>query len=50
MKSYRFPEVWADAYLSAFAVASGLHLVTFDRGFSKLPLVEVSVLPEHNVP
>ncbi|HMD31838.1 MAG TPA: TA system VapC family ribonuclease toxin [Candidatus Acidoferrales bacterium] len=24
---------WADAYLTAFAAAGGLHLVTFDRGF-----------------
>jgi len=25
------PEVWADAYLLAFAVVAGLQLVTFDR-------------------
>jgi len=27
------PKLWADAYLAAFAAASGLKLVTFDRAF-----------------
>lgn len=27
------PNVWMDAYLSAFAIALGAELVTFDRGF-----------------
>ncbi|HUO24426.1 MAG TPA: TA system VapC family ribonuclease toxin [Candidatus Aquilonibacter sp.] len=29
--SSRFPKLWADAYLLAFAAASGLKFVTFDR-------------------
>ncbi|HEV2202729.1 MAG TPA: TA system VapC family ribonuclease toxin [Bryobacteraceae bacterium] len=27
------PNIWTDAYLSAFAVAAGFTIVTFDRGF-----------------
>src|SRR2546426_275600 len=27
------PQLWADAYLAAFAVSAGLRLVTFDKGF-----------------
>ncbi len=29
------PNLWTDAYLSAFASVAGLKLVSFDRGFSK---------------
>jgi uncharacterized protein len=29
------PKVWADAYLAAFASASGLRLVTFDRALGR---------------
>ena len=29
------PKLWQDAYLAAFAIAAGLHLVTFDKGFKK---------------
>jgi len=29
----RSPKVWNDAYLAAFALESGLEIVTFDRGF-----------------
>jgi toxin-antitoxin system PIN domain toxin len=29
------PNLWADAYLAAFAITSGLKLVSFDRGFTK---------------
>jgi toxin-antitoxin system PIN domain toxin len=29
------PNLWADAYLAAFASVAGLTLVSFDRGFSK---------------
>ncbi len=28
---------WTDAYLAAFATASGLRLVSFDRGFTRFP-------------
>ena len=28
------PKVWSDAYLAAFALAAGLELVTFDKGFA----------------
>lgn len=27
------PQKWTDAYLAAFAIASGMQFVTFDRGF-----------------
>jgi uncharacterized protein len=27
------PKVWMDAYLAAFAIAGGLHMVTLDRDF-----------------
>ena len=36
-------QLWADAYLAAFAKAAGLTLVTFDRALRSLP-VEVTVL------
>jgi toxin-antitoxin system PIN domain toxin len=39
------PKLWADAYLAAFAKASGLTLVTFDRGFQAMPAVRAIVLP-----
>jgi toxin-antitoxin system PIN domain toxin len=29
------PGSWTDAYLMAFAMAQGLHVVTFDRGFAR---------------
>jgi uncharacterized protein len=29
------PKVWNDAYLAAFALAGGLELVTFDKGFTQ---------------
>lgn len=32
------PQVWADAYLAAFANAAGLRLVTFDKGFRTKPV------------
>jgi predicted nucleic acid-binding protein len=31
---------WADAYIAAFATASGCRLVTFDRGFHRYPGIE----------
>jgi toxin-antitoxin system PIN domain toxin len=32
------PKIWTDAYLAAFAIASGMQLVTFDWGFwGKVP-------------
>ena len=31
------PNFWSDAYLAAFASASLIELVTFDRGFGKFP-------------
>jgi uncharacterized protein len=30
--SWSSPKEWADSYLAAFSVASGIRLVTFDRG------------------
>ena len=38
------PKVWSDAYLAAFAIASGRTLVTFDRGFRAYPGLDVEVL------
>lgn len=38
------PHVWMDAYLAAFAVAGGLELITFDRGFSKFAGLTYTVL------
>lgn len=29
------PKIWNDAYLAAFAICSGLELVTFDKGFRR---------------
>lgn len=35
---------WTDAYLAAFARATGFTLVTFDRGFSKYRNIPVRIL------
>lgn len=37
--------VWNDAYLAAFALARGLVVVTFDRGFAKFAGVRSTILP-----
>jgi len=34
------PQVWADAYLAAFAIVGGYELVTFDKAFSKFARVQ----------
>jgi len=38
------PRVWNDAYLAAFALAGGLELVTFDRGFTQYQNVTSIIL------
>jgi predicted nucleic acid-binding protein len=38
------PKLWQDAYLAAFALASGYHLVTFDRGFQQFPGLQLILL------
>lgn len=38
------PNLWTDAYLAAFAKATKLHLVTFDRGFSKFTGLDCLIL------
>lgn len=38
------PQVWSDAYLAAFALASGLELVTFDKGFSRYARLRCTIL------
>jgi predicted nucleic acid-binding protein len=38
------PNLWTDAYLAAFARATGFTLVTFDRGFSKHPDIPLKTL------
>ena len=40
----RSPQLWADAYLAAFAITAGLTLVTFDRALSKLARKNVLLL------
>ena len=39
-------KLWADAYLAAFAKAAGLTVVTFDRGFERMKLVDAHILAE----
>jgi toxin-antitoxin system PIN domain toxin len=39
------PNMWTDAYLAAFAVASGFEAVTFDKAFTQYPGLAVTVLP-----
>ena len=36
--------VWTDAYLAAFANASGLVIVSIDRAFAKMPGIEAVIL------
>jgi predicted nucleic acid-binding protein len=38
------PKVWEDAYLAAFAMASGRRLVTFDKGFRAYAGLDVEIL------
>ena len=38
------PNFWTDAYLSAFASAAGLSVVTFDRGFARHRRTRVRLL------
>lgn len=38
------PKVWADAYLAAFAIASGRKLITFDQGFRAYPGLDTEIL------
>ena len=38
------PNLWTDAYLAAFARCASMRLVTFDRGFSAFPDLDLLVL------
>lgn len=38
------PKKWVDAYLAAFAIAAGLRLATFDRGFRDFPRLDLILL------
>lgn len=38
------PKLWTDFYLAAFAHGHGLRVVTFDRGFRRVPEIEVLLL------
>jgi predicted nucleic acid-binding protein len=38
------PGTWTDAYLMAFAMAQGLRVVTFDKGFARWGDAETVVL------
>jgi uncharacterized protein len=40
----RAPGAWTDAYLMAFAMAQGLRVVTFDKGFAQFGDAETVVL------
>jgi toxin-antitoxin system PIN domain toxin len=40
------PMLWQDAYLAAFALTAGMHLVTFDHGFREFPGLSVVLLGE----
>lgn len=35
---------WTDAYLAAFAMTAGFRFITFDRGMSRWPALELQVL------
>ena len=37
--------VWADAYLAAFALTADLEVITFDRGFSQYQNLRCTILP-----
>lgn len=43
-RSMHSPNVWADAYLAAFAIAGNWELVSFDKGFTQYPGVDYTVL------
>lgn len=48
---HRFsPRLWTDAYLAAYAYASGLTIVTFDSGFSKFTGLRCEVLSTTQTP
>ncbi len=38
------PKLWTDAWLAALAEASGMEMVTFDRGFDRFALTALDVL------
>ncbi|MBE2283359.1 MAG: type II toxin-antitoxin system VapC family toxin [Prosthecobacter sp.] len=38
------PKLWMDAYLAAFAIASGAELVTTDKAFSQFPGLDVTII------
>jgi predicted nucleic acid-binding protein len=38
------PKIWNDAYLAAYALAAGLSLVTFDRGFAGYEELDHTIL------
>lgn len=38
------PKVWMDAYPAAFAIAGGLELVTFDKGFARFAGLNATIL------
>ena len=38
------PKVWNDAYLAAFAKASGFDVVTFDKGLAQFKGVRCTIL------
>ena len=40
------PKLWMDAYLAAFAIESGMKLVTFDRGFRQFRSLQLELLHE----
>jgi toxin-antitoxin system PIN domain toxin len=45
------PNLWTDAYLAAFTKCAGLRFVTFDRGFTRFPDLDILLLsPDAETP
>ena len=38
------PKVWMDSYLATYAIAGGMKLATFDRGFSAYSELDVQLV------
>jgi len=39
-------QTWTDAYLAAFSISGGLHLVTFDKGFRRYANLNLTLLTD----
>ncbi len=43
-RNTKSPQLWADDYLAAFALAGGLRFATFDKGFNKYEGLDLELL------